>query len=566
MASGYRAIHYPMAFTLAAIVGVAVMKPWTYARTYVFTSGSDFVWQQAVFQMHAQVGVFGSTPHIAWPVGADPWRLPQLGSLVGAWANLTVGWFDVGTATSIGWFLVFVAALNSVAILFLLRSLVGTRLPALAQVLAVTLGASLFTFTHQLNLAALFPIPLVLGVLVRAHRFRRRQLSGAAGCLAGVALLAPMWWIVVLLLMLPFMAVASVLRRRWMALGHLVVVWAALFFGFAVQVLAFVLAAREGPGADTSRQPWSSNYFPGTTASLMVSSPWVDELLPGLTGSLRPGAGVFTAVGLPMALAAALAFVIVIALPPRRSKSDADVLVLGSATVVAVLFWLGGGLGNFQAALAVIGGTISPARVWYRMTVVMAVLGAGWLMTLWSALPERDGTRRWRYSIAGSMLVAGVMLAGGVGDLVSYDTQFAYPDADEPQPALPGVAFLSSSLDPCPVAQFPNEGVPVARIPGGIADPRLYQGWVPYVIEPDFFWSAGVYDPTESPRGLALMPVVLDGEAFDQLRVDGYCAMLFDKSVSAQAVEASIEIEGRELGSVPTPDFEDDRFSVFLLE
>lgn len=98
---GARSIQYPIAFTLASLVALVVLQPWEHARSYVFASGSDAVWQQAVFQMHGRVGVFGSTPHLAWPVGADPWRLAQLGPLIGAWARVTVGWFGLGTAASI---------------------------------------------------------------------------------------------------------------------------------------------------------------------------------------------------------------------------------------------------------------------------------------------------------------------------------------------------------------------------------------------------------------------------------------------------------------------------------
>jgi hypothetical protein len=481
------------------------------------------------------------------------------------WANLTVGWLGIGTAQSVAWFLAATAGLNAAALLFLLRSVVGPRYAALAYVLSVTIGASVFVFGHQLNLATFFSIPIALGLLLRAPAFTRRGRVIASAALVAVGFLSPMWWIVVLVLMLPFMTVAPLLRARWKSLLDLLLVWGALMVGLAMQGVAFAVAASGGPGGDTTREPWMSNLFPGSTTSLMVGSPFVRELFPGLTERLQPGAGLVTAIGLPMVLMAACSFVVVIGVAPRRSPSGVDTLVLNSATAVAVLYWLGGGLGNFQAALAVIVGTTSPARVWYRMAVVMAVVGAAWVLLLLRDARERDTPRSTLLTGWASFGLAGVLVVGAVGDLAAHDSTFVYTDADTPQPWLPAVSFISESLAPCPVAQFPNEGIPVGRLAVVPADPDLYLGLVPYVIEPDFFWSAGVYDP-EDPSGLAAMPVVLGETDLDRLQAAGYCAVLFDKTTSRKAVEQNVEIEGRELGAALTPDFDDERYSVFLLD
>jgi hypothetical protein len=241
--------------------------------------------------------------------------------------------------------------------------------------------------------------------------------------------------------------------------------------------------------------------------------------------------------------------------------------VLAGTTVVAVLFWLGGGLGNLQAGIAVAVGTVSPARAWYRMAVVLAVLGGAWMVWMFRHVRWLT-TPRWPFVVlAGPLLASSVLLIGGVGDLISRDSRFGFTAADADQPASPGISFLSDSLDPCPVAQFPNEAVPASRIQrSSIVDPRVYRGWVPYIIEPDFFWTAGVYDSNDPTNGLGALPVALDNAAFARLEADGYCAVLFDKTMSARAIETSTVIEGRELGSVPPPDFDDDRYAIFILD
>ena len=114
------------------------------------------------------------------------------------------------------------------------------------------------------------------------------------------------------------------------------------------------------------------------------------------------------------------------------------------------------------------------------------------------------------------------------------------------------------------MAQFPNEAIPDLRIQLNIADQRTYRGMIPYILEPNYSWTAGSYDP-KSLEGLAQYPQTVTDVEFSLLEDQGYCAVLFDKEMSQMAIDQQVEIEGREISTTRKIDYEDSIYQVFLL-
>jgi hypothetical protein len=553
-------------FAIAAVVAFAVvalfLHPSSYRHDYVFPAGNDALWQPGMFQIHGQAGIFGTTHHLAWPVGANPWRLPQLGALIGAWAWITVGWLGLGTASSILWYLAIAAGLNAAAMVFWIRGFVGSRLSGLTLALAISIGVSVFTVTHQLNLASFFPIPLAFGFLVRIPRLSRRaKLWGSAG-LAVLAFISPLWWIVVLVLMLPVLTLHPMVRGMWRQTREVALVSVTLLAGMAAQAVVLVIASSGGPGTDTARQPWNSNLFFGHMSDLFVGSPLIHRLIPGTAERLARGSSGEVSTGIPMLVLAAVALLVLLAVPPRNLRSGVDTSILAAVTVTSALFWLGGGLGNLQAAAAVLAGTTSPARVWYRMIVVLALVGAAWLALIAHEFDVRNvgrpGTAR---VLTGA--VALFLLVGAIGDLAAY-RQPRYSSANGVPQATGAVRFLLANEGPCAVAQFPNEAIPNGRIKTGIADPAAYRGMVPFVVAPEFYWSAGSYD-TAHPSGIAELGGTVTNADIARLRDWGYCAVLYDKTVGSRALAQNADLAGRQISFNRPPDYQDSVYSVYLL-
>jgi hypothetical protein len=554
-----------IAFVVAVAVVAFFLQPWSYGQRYVFASGNDQVWQQGMFQIHGQAGIFGTSRHLAWPVGANPWRLPQLGALIGAWAWVTVGWLGLGTATSVMWYLAIAAGLNAAAMVFWIRGFVGSHLWGLTLAIAVAIGVSIFTVSHQLNLASFFPVPLALGVLVRLPRMPRRRMLWSLLGLAALTFVSPLYWIVVLVLMVPVMALPALLRGKWRQARDVALVWVALVAGLAAQAVVFLIASSNGPGADTSRQPWTSNTFFGHMSDLLIGSPLIHRLIPGTAERLAQGSSGDLGFGIPMLIAAAMALLFLLAVPPRHLRTGVDTSILAAATLTSALFWLGGGLGNLQAALAVLAGTVSPARIWIRMIVVLAVVGAAWLAVIFHEWGARGGLgTRPRVTETWASAVALLLLVCAIGDLAVYRQPHFYTSANARQPAAAAVGFLSANLAPCPVAEFPNEAIPIGRIKARMGSFLRYRGMVPFVVAPEFYWSAGSYD-TAHPSGLAELGGTVTNADIARLRDWGYCAVLYDKTVGSVALAQGDDVAGRQISFSHPPDYQDSVYSVYLL-
>ena len=514
--------------------------------------------------MHGQVGLFGVTKHLAWPTGSDPWRLPQLGMLIGGWARVTVGWLSMGTATSILFYVSMAAAINSLAMVFFLRSLIGSKYRKITVTLSVFLSASLFTFAHQLNLASFFIIPLSIGILCRLNNLDTQNRKRWLWLLVVTAIVSPLWWVVVMVLIYPFVLLSHAIRRLWTMAQEVLIVWGCVLAGLLTQAIIFILAASRGPGADNSRQPWVSNYFNGNLTDLFIGSTFIKKIAPSFVSKIMPGASGDLGFGLPIMITALVAVLAVIASPPIRTSSNLNLGHIRPITLITLLYWLGGGLGNLQAMFAVVLGTVSPARVWYRMILILGILGSGWILLglkHFESTFQRFGKRVTKIV---AVVLGLVLMVGGLGDLryLNHKGRYWWPTAQ--QTTTPAVDFIGDHTNVCQVAQYPNEANPNVRINVGW-DLRLYKGMIPYILEPNYTWTHGSYDP-ENVDGLGIYPQTLTDADFSNLEEQGYCAVLFDKEMSQTAIDQQIDIEGKKIKVSRKSDYEDSMYEVYILK
>lgn len=554
-------VQYVVSFVVSFVLVGLALRPWAYAHHYVFTSGTDWVWQQGTFQAHADGGPWGATDHLAWPGGANAWRYPQIGMLVAVFAWVTVGLLGMGTASATLWCLTFAAGLNAVGIVYMIRQFGGTRMGWLTMAWAISISSSVFVVTHQINLSLFCALPFVLGACAHALRSDGRPSKRLLVGVVLVGFLTPLWWIVVLFLAVPFLVLPYAARRKWREALHVAAVWVAMSIGFAMQTAIFLLAKRGGPGDDVSRQAFESNLWFGHLADLFTGSPTLRRALPGMFSRLRPGTTLDIGYGIPLLAGTALVIGLMLVLPPRRNREGRDTTLLTAMSVTFLLYWLGGGLGNLQAALAAAVGGVSPARVWYRMVLPLAIVGAAWVGTWSEGRAAHRTTRRW------TAVAAALLLLLTVSDLVlNEDGGLTYTAPDAPQYDLPAIQYLQAHTEPCPVAQFPNEAIPNGVIEASsIISPTVYRGLIPYVIAPDYRWTAGSFSRAE-PDALASLPGDITDADLDALRTMGFCAVLYDRIAGAPAVEQQAPLSGRSVTFSQPADFEDDRYQLYLLD
>lgn len=552
-----RVASYIVSPVIAALAVLVYFQPWRFGADSAFNIGSDAIWQQAIFQVHAQAGVFGTTEHLAYPLGMSGWQLPQMGMLVGLFAWIS-GANGIPTAAAVLVFMALAAGINTAGVMYLLRAVTGPRLLGFRCVAAVTLGASVWTVDHQINLGLFVVVPIAIGLLLRWENGIGRRWPALTAVLVW-SVISGLWWVVVLFLLLPFVALPGLLRRQWREVRAVAACWAAVLAGIAVQGAIFL--TRLGPGSDQTRQPWFSNYSYGHMVDLVIGSPLVRMVLPR-RDALIEGGTVEASWGFTIVAAAAVALVVLLAVPSRRSREIGTSLLAG-ITISATLFWLGGGLANVQDAIAVLAGGTSPARVFYRMLLVIALAGLVWaeVILLTSTFSKRTIAR-----ISGTAAVLLALI--WVGDLLAIRQRLIPP---MPVTESAAVAEIRRSLPPCPIAQFPNEAIPGERVavPGIGYHPDRYRGYVPYVLAPEYYWTAGSYAPGQAdvPGLLSKTPQVLTAAATKELGDQGYCAVLFDKRLAARAQAQGVAIEGRSLSpDMPDPSWNDDRYALYPIE
>lgn len=547
-----------LAVAVAACALVVIWgRVWTFPPGGLLANSADATWMQAMFVIHGETGVFGVSEHIAWPGGGSAWSYPQLGAFAGLFAWISVGWFGMAPATALWWWVAASAGLNAIGMLWFLRSLVGARFQLLVLTLAATFGAAVYSIglVYHANLTLWVVLPYVFALLIRWDALSHRKRWVGLAILAVIAATSPLWWVVVAALMVGVMAVGDLITRNWRRLALYGATVVCLFGGIALQGALRMLAGGDLPADELERPTRQSIDFAGRLLDLPLSSPLVNHLFPYPKEVLEQDVVPIVTIGTVGGIAAIVVAGVVLWPLPRRSGPAVTLSVLLRGSAAALLFFLMGGLGHVQAGLALLAGTESPARVWLRMGHVMALLGAGWFV-FW--LRRRQKRRPGRLTST----PAAAIMAGAVGLLWVLDVVLIpklVPVSPDSRPQSAAVQFLRARLAPCPVAQLPVDSVP-NRFFRGLE--LGYQGFVPFILAPEFFWSYGSHPV---PGVVNTLPATVGPSEFAALKAAGYCAVLYDKELVAAAGQR--ELEGKIIDEqVGAPDLRTPRFDVYLLD
>jgi hypothetical protein len=545
------------------------LNPWAPWADGVFQDGGDFLWIQAMTEAAGQTGPAGSTLHLGWPVGYSQWSHPQLGLAYLTLAAILVAWVGLSSAGAV-WFLLAVSAgLSSVCVVFLFRSLVGNRVWGLSLVLAWVLCTSPYVWmkaTHT-NVALFFLIPLMFAVILRLDFTKRRTYWALLFCLLLASTASPLWWVIVGLLVAILLLLVQLVRRSWSSAICLVAVTSSIVVGAFGQFLLVRHFAI--PGAAESRGPWDSNVVGGFLADLILASPFVNAHVPW-GANLRIGGSVELGfVGIVGGTAAILAVIVAIS-GVFVSRSNEKQLLLSQMTLIVLLFFITGGLGNLQAALAVVLGSASPARAWSRLIIVLAILGCTWAVVIidaWREKRKAQGVDRPRWMLVWLTGFATFCACAGLLD-TAWSTR-VIPTPNNELPEYGAVSYLAETRAPCPVAQLPQDGFTRYRLESDVGTPvdvnkYPWRGFIPYLLEPEFSWSFTSWIPN-AKIAMNRVGSTLDDQSLKLLKDEGFCAVLYDKALADAARKQGVFMEGRRLGNGIEPDFDSERYSVYNL-
>jgi len=566
-----KAIQYITVFLTPLLALVILVRPWNYRATYIFPGSGDMLWLQAITESIGRVGVFGTDANLAWPQGNNQWNFPQLGITYSlfAWISQNILNFNAIQTMYVGF--CFGIALTSVATYFMLRQFCRSQFNGTKFVFALALALSPYfvgSLIH-LNLLYFYLIPLTIGIAIK--------IEAAGGTYSGsykllpvlsvfvLALSSPMWWVIVGLFLFLVLALVTFLQGQ-LKLG-IRVLWLFIgIFGGAIVQYSLYMNFRI-PNAITGRGTWDSNTYGGHLVDLILGSKILNFIVPGLANLQQGGSIEFKYLGTACAFAALISILMVLAYAKPNGVINSVPLLVKNLSLIGLLLFLLGGFGNLITGVSILVGFENPARVWSRLSILMALLGFVWIIAIlsWFKLSElniRHNTfRRFASGTFISLIAVSVF-----AELVVTKVPAALPVSEFAETSV--VTFLKSEKNNCPVAQLPQNGVPGSR--QGVVDPLNgdfggYAGLAFYVIDPTFQWSIGSWVPGSKSTLNSL------GEApsLDQMHLlgsAGYCAVVYDKLLAATAQEANNPLEGTDLSSFGKPNFTNSRYEVFLLE
>lgn len=553
---------YVITFAISALFISFATREIGFFDQGIAVEGGDLLAFQAQFQVAGQAGPWGTSDNLFWPIGSNNWSGPQAGMSMLFQAYFFQTLFHFSSMGAYKAIFIVAAALSAVSVLYFLRSIEKNKFIWLQIAMSVSLGAGAFVILKlsHINVASFYLIPLIFASLIRVaskERFREKFVDLLIPFLGG--LLAPTWWVAVSFFIVVLMLGFSLFESR-KTLGNTILIFSSLAAGF---LFPFILIVINNPASSKpTRSVWDSNFYGGHLTDFFLGSPFATNLFPSLKAFEGGSSPELSHPGL---VGAALCFIALLSIFSLSGHSEIDKTprrTIYGLTVSVFMLFLAGGIGNLQAGLAASIGIISPARVWARLIIAIAVLGAAWLLI--GLTRENSFSQRLKKVFPSAALVLVIFMASTLDLRASgLDGKFA------PSPSFPesiAVEFIRNNKEACPVAQLPVDSSPMsdAYDPSRISE-LLYRGYIPYLIAPEYKWSFGDAFAEKTTPTVRLPKNVGESEVA-LLSAKKYCAILFDKFLAQSILDRGVELPGSTISEAIKPVFESERYSVYWTE
>jgi len=340
-------------------------------------------------------------------------------------------------------------------------------------------------------------------------------------------------------------------------------IWGTILSGSIVSFIlnySLMFLNREYKGT-TSRFPWQSNTFGGTFADILVSSPFLNSktnLLETLSEGLSPeGRNSFIGIIFGFGVILTLLFAIT-----QFSKNRLD-LPSGFTGILVILwlFFFTGGLGNLQAALLLLLDQTTPLRAWFRMIIVIGILGVYLMLKILEKSPIKNQTK---YLIASFILLISII----DGQHIRYISYTDKKNVIE----FSAVNFLDANTNNCPVLQLPVETFPLIQdFTFSNGDKFGYNQTIPYLLSDNNQWSLYGIPGNKYWQEYKEIPIEIDEDSAKLYSDQGFCAILFDKDFSQWQIDRQAGLDFT-VGNWPglrmnlgSPDFDNGRYQIYLL-
>jgi|LakMenEpi03Aug12_release.lakeMendotaPanAssembly.Ray.scaffolds.fasta_scaffold230664_1 hypothetical protein len=529
---------------------------------------TDGIFTQVQIQSFIDGAILGSTKNLGFPIGYSHWIIPQFGIvdsvIIWVLGNLT-SVTNYGLLSIIG---VSTLLLNLGSMYSLGLKINKNRITAFVFGLAgLTTPFALNSLIH-VHVMKIFIIPAVLMLLlqlVKKEQFSRLQILMYMIFIFSASL----FWINVLVAILLGLIIVELIDRFiFKSKSGILEIYLRIFLyvlvGFVYQ--AFLYLYNYSLMGVNDRLPWQSDIFSGKFSDVLVGSPLLNRLIP-ILDSLSPGTSTeawSNMLGLPLIFGFIFTVYFILSSISTKSQMPDELLHLTrQLAIVSILFFVLGGLSNLQASFFVLLGTASPMRTWSRLSILIAIIG----LVIFYLVFESKINKFY------SLWIAALVFLFSISDLFSLERYIDDKNSRADQEHTQSLVFIRENLNPCPVLQLP---VDTYLLPQGALDKANRYYWtnmIPYIVLPEFKWTAAIYTDSRGwTNVIEKLPIEIQPQDISLLSRD-YCAIYFDKDFSQYQIDRQAGLKGT-IGLWPglrispelIPDYEDTRFSIYLIE
>ena len=509
-----------------------------FVRETVLFGNPDARWVQAMTLVTMRSDFLGKDGNIAWPSGLDMWSHPQLGLLFQVLVKF-ISLFIQNESTVLLITFVAIGILNILAFRFLLIKIkdkfkLDINLFAIT-LLSLTVGLNPFFLTKiaHLNVASFWLLILIFYAFLCSGRNQRKLwVSLSAG-----AALAPLWWVVVGILISSIMLILDTIQNR-QSVKHTIKVNLMLWIGTTLQLLLYVRSKVQD--APNPKRIIDSNVYGGHLIDIFQSSPYLNEVFPFIFKSSELTSTEWNAVGIFGLVFIVISMIQIINYKKLKFKVEYkdEFRIIINLWIICLLFFLTGGLGNLLAGFMSWVDITSPARAWSRIILPFSMVSAIFVVININFMEiSKKLNKQYLYSFTAIIIFSITLLDA--------ETTGKVPTVDKNTIAEYGpVNYLKNNLEPCPVLQIPIGGYPLERVWTSPEDYETiyYRGFLPYLLEPTFKWSYGNWNPKKNELPIEVNSVLNSRE--EQKIFEIFCAVLYNKKFAIKSEETGIMVEG----------------------
>ena len=536
-----------------------------YFFNFPFSLNNNFIWEADGLLVQAQIqsiidsGIFGKTDHLGYPFGFTQWNNPEISYLhaLMIWVSskflpiTTYGFLILITFTTI--------ILNSLLFYYLSVQITRNRiLNILFLLFGLLIPYSLYSLDHPHVITFYIYIAIII-ILLKINNLDLKNLI----FLFVILLATNMFQLILITFIFSILAVVYSLhylftKENKFQIVNLLKIYITILIAFILNFINFL--AHSSINGQNGRSAYHSDLFAGKLTDILLSSPLINQIIPNFE-ILKTGGTEARFIGLPFSIFFLLVFVLLILYPVLKVELF-SIKLLFSFLLISLLTFITGGFGNLQASLFVIFGQISPMRSWSRLSILIGILS---FVLIFLFLQQKLKTT-YLYFLMVFVLFFSVL------DLTQLEKDSKFSPNIEGLEETKFLNFVDSNLKPCAILQLP---VDTYFIPQGAVDQawRYYwNGMIPYLVSPDFKWTSAVYVDSPGWEDLKKIPTDVDKSFFATIGKD-YCAVVFDKNFSEYQIDRQATLSstpgdwpGLRIGKDLIPDFEDTRFSVYLLK